>query len=130
MRPAVLATLLILTCCSSTREARLNAADGTSRNGTSTPLFRFSGNKHPIGAVPAIYSSNGRQYAAFASGGYADPTVSSREALEYVVGLNWYLNDNVKVMADYARTKFVWGAKLGHNRQDESAFLTRVQVSF
>jgi type IV pilus assembly protein PilY1 len=56
---------------------RLSAADGTSRNGTTTPLFAFSSNKHPIGAVPAIYSRSGQQYAVFASGGYADPTAMS-----------------------------------------------------
>jgi hypothetical protein len=56
---------------------RLDAADGTSRNGTSTPLFRFSRNKQPIGAMPAIYSSGGQQYAVVASGGYADPTAMS-----------------------------------------------------
>ena len=53
---------------------RLNAADGTSRNGTSTPLFSFTTNKHPIGAPPAIYSDGTNEFAAFASGGYADPT--------------------------------------------------------
>jgi hypothetical protein len=56
---------------------RLDAADGTSRNGPSTPLFRFSSNKQPIGAVPAIYSTGGQQYAVVASGGYADPTAMS-----------------------------------------------------
>ena len=53
---------------------RLNAVDGTSRNGTSKPLFSFTTNKHPIGAPPAIYSDGTNQFAAFASGGYADPT--------------------------------------------------------
>ncbi len=61
---------------------RINAADGTSRNGANTPLFSFTntttpadtGNKHPIGAPPAIYSNNNKQYAAFATGGYDDPT--------------------------------------------------------
>src|SRR5213078_5422860 len=56
---------------------RLSAADGTSRNGTGTPLFAFSTNKHPIGAVPAIYKTGDRQYAVVASGGYADPTAMS-----------------------------------------------------
>lgn len=63
--------------------------------------------------------------------GFADPKVSSREAQEWSIGFNWYLNQNVKFMADYARTKFVWGALLpGHNRQDESTILTRVQIAF
>lgn len=56
---------------------RLNAADGTSRNGTATPLFAFSTNYHPIGAPPAIYSNGSQQFAAFASGGYADPTAAT-----------------------------------------------------
>jgi type IV pilus assembly protein PilY1 len=52
----------------------LNASTGVSRHGTSTPLFSFSTNKMPIGAPPAVYSDGTNQYAAFASGGYADPT--------------------------------------------------------
>jgi hypothetical protein len=57
---------------------RLDAATGSSRSGTATPLFQFSTNKHPIGTVPAIYGDgSGAQYAAFASGGYADPVSAS-----------------------------------------------------
>jgi hypothetical protein len=56
---------------------RLAATDGTSRNGTNTPLFSFSSNRHPIGAVPAIYSSGTSQFAVVASGGYADPNQMS-----------------------------------------------------
>lgn len=57
---------------------RLAATTGVSRTGASTPLFQFSTNKKPIGAMPAIYAdSSGAQYAAFASGGYADPTAAS-----------------------------------------------------
>ncbi|HTL39172.1 MAG TPA: hypothetical protein VL326_38855 [Kofleriaceae bacterium] len=56
---------------------RLDAATGSSRTGT-VPLFQFSTNKHPIGTMPAIYAdSSSSQYAAFASGGYADPTSAS-----------------------------------------------------
>jgi type IV pilus assembly protein PilY1 len=57
---------------------RLNAQTGASQNGTNTPLFAFSYNastdKHPIGAVPAIYSDGNTQYVAVAAGGYADQT--------------------------------------------------------
>jgi hypothetical protein len=57
---------------------RLNAQTGASQNGTNTPLFKFSYNastdKHPIGAVPAIYSDGNSQYVAVAAGGYADQT--------------------------------------------------------
>ena len=57
---------------------RVAAADGTSRNGPSTPLFSFSTNRHPIGAPPAIYGDGTTQFAAFASGGYTDPTASAQ----------------------------------------------------
>ena len=52
----------------------LNASTGASRHGTNTPLFSFTTNKMPIGAPPAVYSDGTSQFAAFASGGYADPT--------------------------------------------------------
>jgi phosphate-selective porin OprO and OprP len=62
---------------------------------------------------------------------FADPAVSSREAHEWAIGLNWYLNQNVKLMCDYARTSFTWGSRLpGRNRRDESTVLTRAQVAF
>ncbi|HET7500575.1 MAG TPA: hypothetical protein VFK02_06210 [Kofleriaceae bacterium] len=65
---------------------RLNAADGTSRNGPSKPLFSFSTNMHPIGAVPAIYNTGGQQYAVVTSGGYADPTATSwTTATQYLI---------------------------------------------
>ena len=59
---------------------RLDAATGASKTGASTPLFRFSTNKHPIGALPAIYSDGSSQYAVFGSGGYADPLLASWSA--------------------------------------------------
>ncbi|HVK85812.1 MAG TPA: hypothetical protein VM513_16950 [Kofleriaceae bacterium] len=71
---------------------RLNAADGTSRNGTGTPLFSFSANKKPIGSPPAIYNSGGAQYAAFGSGGYTHPTLTGwAQGTQYLLAikLNW-----------------------------------------
>ncbi len=67
---------------------RLNAIDGTSRNGTDTPLFTFSTNKHPIGVPPAIYRTGGTLYAAFASGGYADPISTSwADTTQYLIAV-------------------------------------------
>jgi hypothetical protein len=59
---------------------RLDAATGASKTGANTPLFRFSTNKHPIGALPAIYSDGSSQYAVFGSGGYADPLLAAWSA--------------------------------------------------
>jgi hypothetical protein len=66
---------------------RLDAVTGDNRTG-SEPLFQFTGNKHPIGVVPTIYVSGGRQYAVFASGGYVDPTaVTWSDATQYAIGV-------------------------------------------
>jgi hypothetical protein len=51
---------------------------GTSRYTSPTrPLFKFTTDYHPIGAVPAIYSNGNAQFAVIATGGYADPVDSN-----------------------------------------------------
>jgi hypothetical protein len=50
----------------------LDANTGTNRHGAN-PLFRFSADKKPFGAAPAIYSQGAAFYAIAVSGGYADP---------------------------------------------------------
>src|SRR5262249_20649771 len=47
------------------------ADTGANQNGT-PPLTPLSTDYHPIGLHPAILSDDGTQYAAFATGGYAD----------------------------------------------------------
>src|SRR6185295_16577284 len=37
-----------------------------------TPIFSFSGNRHPIGALPTLLDTGASKVAAFGSGGYAD----------------------------------------------------------
>ena len=59
---------------------RLDAATGVSRTGVGVPLFQIATNKHPIGALPAIYSDGNQQFAVFGTGGYADPLVASWSA--------------------------------------------------
>jgi phosphate-selective porin OprO and OprP len=66
--------------------------------------------------------------AAF-SRGFADPARSAREARAWAVGLNWYLNRNVKYVVDYERTTFTGGATVG-DRRPENAILVRSQVAF
>jgi phosphate-selective porin OprO/OprP len=68
---------------------------------------------------------------AFAGGldSLADPLASPRKASAYGIGVNWYLNDNVKWVLNYERTAFEGGAVDG-DRPDEEAILTRVAVGF
>jgi phosphate-selective porin OprO/OprP len=62
--------------------------------------------------------------------GFADITTSARKATEWVIGINWYMNDNIKLMLDYARTSFDGGGPGGRDKQDESVIATRVQINF
>ncbi|HVM96230.1 MAG TPA: porin [Candidatus Acidoferrales bacterium] len=65
--------------------------------------------------------------------GFASRTTSVRRVEEYVGGLNWYLNRNVKFVLDYATSDFTGGAgttKNLANRKTEQAVETRVQLQF
>jgi len=68
---------------------------------------------------------------------FADPTKSAQEAHEWGVGLNWYLNRNVKLVLNYEQTAFDGGAGTTtapafnvQDRQTERVVFTRAQVSF
>jgi phosphate-selective porin OprO/OprP len=68
---------------------------------------------------------------AFAGGSasFADPAAAASQATAYGIGLNWYLNENLKWVLDYEKTDFEGGAATG-DRPDEEVFLTRVAVGF
>lgn len=69
---------------------------------------------------------------AFAGGAdsFADPAVSVRKAQAWGVGVNWYLNANLKWAINYEQTSFDGGAPLGGDRPDEKVILTRIAVGF
>jgi phosphate-selective porin OprO and OprP len=62
--------------------------------------------------------------------GLTTPSASSLEATEYSMGVNWYLNRNVKLMVDYEHTGYRYGGKDGRDRPDESAILSEMQMQF
>ena len=61
---------------------------------------------------------------------YADPSVSARRSRAWGLGLNWYLNSNLKLVFNHTHASFDGGAPLGADREDEQAWFTRVQVAF
>ena len=68
---------------------------------------------------------------------FADPTKSAQEAREWGVGVNWYLNKNVKLVLNYEETYFDGGAGTTTTptfnvagRQNEHALMTRAQFAF
>lgn len=70
--------------------------------------------------------------AAFEGGttSFADPNTQATKAAAWALGVNWYLNENVKWVLNYEQTAFDGGAAGGSDRDDEKAFLTRVQLGF
>lgn len=64
----------------------------------------------------------------------ANPQSSASKASEWGVGLNWYLNPNLRVAANYEQTEFDGGlAGDGDevlDRETENAFFTRFQISY
>ena len=61
---------------------------------------------------------------------FADPARSASAANAWAVGLNWYLNSNVKLVLDYEQTRFTGGAANGADRTSEKALFGRVQFAF
>lgn len=60
---------------------------------------------------------------------FANASQSARSAESWSLGLNWYLNSNLKLVATYNRTDFDGGAA-GADRETEKVVLTRAQLSF
>lgn len=61
---------------------------------------------------------------------FADAAVSSSQATSWTLGLNWYLNSNLKLVLNYLHTSLEGGAAGGADREDEKAVFTRLQVAF
>ncbi|RZA23538.1 MAG: porin, partial [Proteobacteria bacterium] len=61
---------------------------------------------------------------------FADPSVAASRAESWTLGVNWYLNSNLKLVVNYLQTSLDGGAALGADREDEKAIFTRLQVAF
>jgi phosphate-selective porin OprO/OprP len=67
---------------------------------------------------------------------YANPLTSATDAQAWSVGLNWYLNKNIRVNTSFSRTTFTGGGGAGTSapaiisRQPEEVLFTRLQLAF
>jgi phosphate-selective porin OprO/OprP len=99
-----------------------------------TPSSSFSLAERTWGALELVarYHQLTIDREAFLGGAnsFADPDTQASKASAWGLGLNWYLNQNVKFALDYDRTRFVGGAAGGGDRNDEEVLLSRVQLSF
>jgi phosphate-selective porin OprO/OprP len=97
------------------------------------PKTRFSLEDNTWGAfeLKARVQSLSVGDEAFAGGAdsFADPLASASQADSWGLGLNWYLNENVKWLLDYEHTTFEGGAATG-DRTDEDAIQLRLAVAF
>jgi phosphate-selective porin OprO/OprP len=97
------------------------------------PKTRFSPSDGTWGAfeVKARVQQLNVSDDAFAGGAdsFADPLASASRADSYGIGLNWYLNENLKWLFDVERTTFEGGAATG-DRHDEDSFQLRLAVAF
>ncbi len=61
---------------------------------------------------------------------FSSLTTSAKKASEGAVGLNWYLNNSVKLNLDFATTKFDRGAAGTADRSTERVVITQAQFRF
>jgi phosphate-selective porin OprO/OprP len=97
-----------------------------------TPYHPFSPFNGRWGAVQIVgrYARLDLDQNTFSD--YANPATSASEASAWSVGLNWYLNRNLRVNTSYSRTKFDGGTGPGATvtKQPEEVFFTRMQLVF
>lgn len=60
---------------------------------------------------------------------FANPATSASGIDAWSIGLNWYLTQNLKLVANYTQAAFDGGAVAG-DREDEKTVFTRAQISF
>lgn len=94
------------------------------------PRKPFSVKDHTWGAFEMVgrYGVLDIDNIAF-SDALANPNASVSEAESWGLGLNWYLNRNLKLMLDYERTDFTGGSAL-EDRETENTIFSRVQASY
>jgi phosphate-selective porin OprO/OprP len=132
-------------------ESRVKKADGThatleGKAWQTTATVALTGDKASYGGVrPRKPFDPGKgQWGAFElagrieglelgretfDSGLVDGAKSVRKAFAWSLGLNWWLNRNIRQIVDFERTTFTGGSTSG-DREPENAIFIRTQVSF
>jgi phosphate-selective porin OprO/OprP len=95
-----------------------------------TPRKTFDWSKKTWGAFEIVARINGLTIDDDAFPVFANLDQAASEATAAGLGLNWFLNRNVKIATNYELTRFERGAAAGADRPDEHALFTRVQIGF
>ena len=61
---------------------------------------------------------------------FANRAASASQVDAWSIGLNWYLTQNLKLVANYTQASFDGGAANGADREQEKTLFTRAQISF
>jgi phosphate-selective porin OprO/OprP len=98
-----------------------------------TPKHPFDLHANHWGAVQLVarYADLDIDNAAFPI--FANPATSASEAKAWAVGLNWYLNRDIRINASFSRTTFegaINPAVATVTRQPENVVFTRLQLAF
>jgi len=101
-----------------------------------TPLHPFDPHGGQWGAfqVVARYAELNIDQDAFPV--FSNPATSASAAKAWSVGLNWYLNKNIRLNTSYSYTRFTGGGGAGTTapaivtREPESVLFTRIQLAF
>lgn len=83
----------------------------------------------------ARYQENNLDDAAFVNSTFADIGKSAKSAQSWALGVNWYLNQNVKLATNYEQTSYEGGAAgstLANliDLKDEKTLFSRLQISY
>lgn len=94
-----------------------------------TPRTNFDLKAGTWGALEVVGRYGQLQIDAAAFPVFADSLTQAREAKGFGIGLNWYLNRNVRLLASYEETTFAGGAATGE-REKEKVLFTRMQFLY
>ncbi len=107
----------------------VSGGDASFRGVTPKNSFDWAAGTWGALEVVARYSELSIDDDAFTAG-LLSVNSSASEAKDAGVGVNWYLNRNVKLQLNYDETTFVGGAAAGADRIDEKVLFTRVQLAY